>query len=134
MLTTEQIQKIITENEHLRIQLNEVNEILALREEEIEILKQHGDDITALRSQLELQLIQTQSLENTIAKKQQQVLGGVNRERELEDELIDAANLLKEYSELKQKYTHIVVQITDLENRVEELTKRNELLQNQLSK
>jgi chromosome segregation ATPase len=134
MLTTEQIQKIITENEHLRIQLNEVNEILALREEEIEILKQHGDDIAALRSQLELQLIQTQSLENTIAKKQQQVLGGANREKELEDELIDASLLLKEYAELKQKYTHIVVQITDLENRVEELTKRNELLQNQLSK
>lgn len=134
MLSNEQIQKILSENDHLRVQLNEANEILALREEEIEILKQNDADIAELRSQMEGQLNQAHSLQNIIGQKQQQAFGAAKREQELEDELIDAAKLLHQYSDLKQQYTHLVTKVNDLEERLAEMNKRNEILQNLVNK
>jgi hypothetical protein len=134
MLSQEQINKLISENDYLRVQLKEANEILALREEEIEILEQNAGDITKLRSQLELQLNHEQSLQNIIATKQQQAVGAANRERDLEDELIDASKLLKQYSELQQQYTHLLIQNKDLEERLLEMNKRNEELKKHFSK
>jgi chaperonin cofactor prefoldin len=134
MLSQEQINKLISENDYLRVQLKEANEILALREEEIEILEQNAADITELRSQLDVQLTHTQSLQNIIGTKQQQAVGAANRERELEDELIDASKLLKQYSELQQQYTHILIQVKDLEERLVEMNKRNAELEKQLAK
>ncbi|MBP6431852.1 MAG: hypothetical protein KA319_08805 [Ferruginibacter sp.] len=134
MLSQEQINKLISENDYLRVQLKEANEILTLREEEIEILEQNAADITELRSQLEVQLTHTQSLQNIIGTKQQQAIGAANRERELEDELIDASKLLKQYSELQQQYTHILIQVKDLEERLIEMNKRNAELEKQLTK
>jgi hypothetical protein len=129
MLTEEQIKKIISENDYLRVQLKEANEILALREEEIEILTSTANDTVQLRSQLEMQGIQAQSLQENITKKQQQALGAANREKELEDELVDASKLLKQFAEMQQKYTHLVIQNKDLEERLVEMNKRNETLQ-----
>jgi chromosome segregation ATPase len=134
MLSQEQINKLISENEYLRVQLKELNEMLALREEEIEILEQNAGDITKLRSQLELQLNHEQSLHNIITTKQQQAVGAANRERDLEDELIDASKLLKQYGELQQQYTHLLIQNKDLEERLLEMNKRNEELKKQFSK
>lgn len=132
MLTQEQIKKLISENDYLRVQLKEANEMLALREEEIEILEQNAGDIAKLRSQLELQLNHEQSLQNIIANKQQQAAGAANRERDLEDELIDASKLLKQYSALQQQYTHLLIQNKDLEERLLEMNKRNEALRSSL--
>jgi predicted nucleic acid-binding Zn-ribbon protein len=133
MLSQEQINKIISENEYLRVQLRDANEMLALREEEIEILQQKTTDIAELRSKLEGELIHAQSLQNVIGKKQQQALGAANREKELEDELIDAAKLLKQNSLLQQQYTQLIVQIKDLEERLIEMNKRNEELEKKLN-
>jgi hypothetical protein len=132
MLSQEQINKLISENDYLRVQLKEANEMLALREEEIEILEQNAGDITVLRSQLELQLNHEQSLQNIITTKQQQAVGAANRERDLEEELIDASKLLKQYSELQQQYTHLLIQNKDLEERLLEMNKRNEALKSSL--
>jgi hypothetical protein len=134
MLTQEQLNKIISENEYLRVQLKEANEMLTLREEEIEILEQNAADITQLRSHLEIEQLNSQSLQNTIHTKQQQALGAANRERDLEDELVDAAKLLKEYSELQQKYTYILIQVKDLEEQLLAVNKRNEELVKMLQK
>ena len=134
MLTNEQIQKILSENDHLRVQLNEANEILALREEEIEILKQNDTDIAELRSQMEGQLNQAHSLQNIIGQKQKQAFGAAKREQELEDELIDASKLLHKYSDLKQHYTHLSIKINDLEEQLVVMNKRNETLENLLNK
>jgi predicted nucleic acid-binding Zn-ribbon protein len=128
MLTEEQIQKIISENDYLRVQLKEANEMLVLREEEIEILVKSATDTSELRSQLEMQLIQVQSLQNSIGQKQQQAVGAANREKDLEDELVDASKLLRQYSELQQKYTQLLIQNKDVEERLIEMNRRNEEL------
>ncbi|MBL0145344.1 MAG: hypothetical protein IPP48_05915 [Chitinophagaceae bacterium] len=132
MLTEQQIKQLMPENESLRVQLNEANEILTLREEEIEILKQNAFDITELRSDMDGKLNQLQSLQNIIGQKQQEAQGAANREKELEDELIDAAKLLRQYSELKQQYTYLTTQLLDLEARLTEMNKRNAALEQKL--
>ncbi len=128
MLSQEQINKLISENEFLHVQLKELNEMLALREEEIEILTSSANDTTQLRSQLELQDVEKKSLQDSITQKQQQAQGAANREKDLEDELVDASNLLKEYAALQQKYTHLLIQNKDVEERLAFMNKRNDEL------
>ena len=41
------------------------------------------------------------SLQDSITQKQQQAQGTANREKDLEDELADTSNLLKEYTALQ---------------------------------
>jgi DNA repair exonuclease SbcCD ATPase subunit len=125
MLTPDQIQKIISENDYLRVQLKELNEILSLREEEIQILTQNAFDITELRSQLDGQQQGISTLQNHLTKKEQQALGAANREQDLEKELIDASKLLQDYHKLKQNYAYILTQVNDLEERLVEMNKRN---------
>jgi DNA repair exonuclease SbcCD ATPase subunit len=125
MLTPDQIKKIIAENDSLRVQLQEANEMLNLREEEIQILTQNAFDITELRSQLDGQQQGISTLQSHLTEKEQQALGAANREHELENELIDASKLLQDYCKLKQNYAYILTQVNDLEDRLVEMNKRN---------
>ena len=56
MLSEEQIKKLISVNESLQVQLDDVNAILVEREKELDILKKEHAETTALRSKLDGQL------------------------------------------------------------------------------
>ena len=70
MLSEDQVKKIISANESLQVQLADVNAILAAREHEIEFLSAELAESTTLRSKLDGQLDQIESIQNQIYKKQ----------------------------------------------------------------
>ena len=125
MQTPDEIKKIIAENDSLKVQLQELNEILSIREEEIQILNQNVADIAVLRSQIDGQQQGINSLKNHLTKKELQAIGAYSREQDLEKELVDASKLLQDYGKLKQDYAYILTQVNDLEDRVVEMNKRN---------
>ena len=61
---------IIEENETLQAQVKELEEILALQEEELELLREEAAETTALRSQLDLRLEELVSMQNLLGKQQ----------------------------------------------------------------
>ena len=129
MLSAEQIQQLITENESLQVQVNDLNYILAEREQEIAELKQNNTTDAELRSMIDMQLDELHLMQNRIGKQQQLAAGAEEREFELQQELTQAAKLQQQYSELFQQYTYINTQLDDVQQELIKVKKRNGMLQ-----
>lgn len=129
MLNEQQIQHLIKENEALHKQVKELEEILALREEELEMLRQQAAETTALRSQLDLRLEEMVSMQNIIGQQQRKTAGALQRELELQDELTDSIQLLHQQKEVKQQYIYASTQLEDLQEELAALKKKNSTLQ-----
>jgi len=129
MLSQEQLMQVISENESLRVQLEELNHIISLREEELGILKEDAATASELRSMLDLQLDELHTMQNYIGKKNQQAEGAAEREFELEQELTGVAKLQQQYNELVQQYTYAQAQLFDIQTQLSEMSKKNRLLE-----
>ena len=129
MLSSEQVQQIMTENERLQVELEAVNYILAQREQEIALLRANTTEDAALRSMLDMQLEELQLMQNRIGKHQRLAAGAEEREFELQQELTQAAKLQQQYNELFQQYTYINTQLDDVQQELAKLKKRNNMLQ-----
>ncbi len=114
MLSEEQIKKIVSANESLQVQLEDANRMLAAREEEIEFLNAELAESTALRSELDGQQAQIDSIQNQLGQKQQAAKGAEEREFELHQELTGMALLNKQYNELIQDYAYLQSQYKDI--------------------
>jgi chromosome segregation ATPase len=129
MLSEEQIKKIISANESLQVQLADANAMLAAREQEIDYLSTELAEATALRSKLDGQLDEIESMRNSLGQKQQAAKGAEEREIELQQELTGMAGLNKEYSELLQDYAYLQSQFKDIQAQLTALKQRNAQLE-----
>lgn len=129
MLSEEQIRKIISANESLLVQLEDVNAVLKAREQEIDFLHTELAEATALRSKLDGQMAEIESIQTRLGEKQQAVRGAEEREIELHQELTEMAVLNKQYNELLQDYAFLQSQYKDTLAQLSALNERNFQLQ-----
>lgn len=129
MLSPEQIQQLIVENESLQAQLQEVNYILEIKEEELAEFKKIASAATEMRSLLDTRLDELQLMQNRIGKQQQQAEGAIDRELELQQELTQAIQLQHQYNDLFQQYTYVNTQLTDIQEELAAVKKKNKMLQ-----
>jgi len=129
MLSEDHIKQLISENEFLQVQLEEVNGILADREKELEELRAAQSEATRLRSLLDTRLDELHSMQNIIGEQEQQVMGAEEREIQLQKELTEAVRLQHQYNELVGHYAYIQAQLEDVQTRLTELNTRNLELQ-----
>ena len=113
MLSEEQVKKLISANESLQVQLDDLNAILASREQEIAILIAELDDTTALRSKLD----------------GQQATGAGERAFELHQELSEISSLNKQYNDLLQDYAYLQSRYKDVQAQLTAMSERNFELQ-----
>ena len=118
MLSAEQIKQIISANESLRVLLADANAMLVAREEEIEFLAAELADSVALRSKIDGQQDEIESIRNRLGEKQQASKGAEEREDELQRELTKMATLNKYYSELLQDYAYLQSQFKDIQSQL----------------
>lgn len=129
MLSEEQVKKIISSNESLQVQLADANAMLVARKEEIDLLSTELAESTALRSKLDGQLAEIDSIQAQLNKKQQAVKGAEERELELHQELTEMAQLNKKYNELVQDYAYLQSQFKDILAQFTILQQRNTQLE-----
>jgi chromosome segregation ATPase len=129
MLSEEQIKKLISANDSLKVQLADANDMLASREQEIEFLHNELADATALRSRLDGQQDELNSIQNRLGEKQQAAKGAEEREFELHQELTAMAVLNKDYSMLLQDYAYLQRRFNDIQSQLISLEERNAQLQ-----
>lgn len=118
MLSEEQIKRIISANESLQLQLADAHAMLAARQEEIDFLNNELAESTALRSKLDGQQAQIESIQDQLGQKQQAAKGAEEREFELHQELTGMALLNKQYSELLQDYAYLQSQFKDMQSQL----------------
>lgn len=129
MLSTQQIQQLLSENERLQSQLGETNEILNLREEELVILRAKAAEAAVLQSQLDLQLEELVTMQNYIGRQQQKVAGAEERELELQQEITATIPVQHQYTDLLQQYTYLTTQLEDVKTELAAVKKKNSMFQ-----
>jgi len=123
------MQQLMAENERLQVELQDLNFILAQREQEIAELKANTASDAELRSLLDIQYDELQLMQNRIGKHQQKAAGAEERELELQQELTQAVHLEHQYSDLMRQYTYINTQLEDVQAELAKVKKRNSMLQ-----
>lgn len=120
MLSEKQLQQIISENEFLQVQLADANEMLSLREKELEMLRATALQATELKSTIENNLEELSYLQHLLGKNQQKLEGSGKREAAMEEELLLGIRMEKEYYNLKEKLNSSSAQIEDISQQLNE--------------
>ena len=129
MLSEEQIRKLIAANDSLQVQLSDANAMLASRNSEIEFLHTELSEATALRSRLEGQQDELDSMQNRLNEKQLTAKAAEQRGFELHQELAGIAELNKDYNMLLQDYAYLQSQYKDILAQLASVQERNMQLQ-----
>jgi chromosome segregation ATPase len=129
MFTEEQIKRLVSVNDSLQVQIEDLNMVLTEREKELEILKKNLADAIAMQSKQEGQLAEIESIQDKLGQKQKQAIGAEERELELKQELNEAARVQVKYDELAQQYAYLQTQYEDVRMQLAEVNQRNYQLQ-----
>ena len=122
MLSTDEIQQLKSENELLQIQLQDITEMINIREEELAILRKKASYTVLLQSTLDGNLEEISQMQHIIGEQQRKMAGATKREVAMENEIIQSLDMEKEFYTIKDKYESARTAITDLDNELAETT------------
>ena len=114
MVSADTLKKLISENEFLQVQLQDVNEMIAIREEELGILRDKAKKAIETKSQLESVYEEITYMQNLIGKQQQKAEGAASREMSMEDEMLESMRLEKEYYTIRDQYQSASTALNDI--------------------
>ena len=120
MLSTDEIQQLKSENELLRIQLQDITEMISIRDEEVEILRKKAAFGIMLQSTLEGNLNEISQMQHNLGEQQRKVAGAARREASMENEIIQSIEMEKEFYTIREKYESSRAAILDLDNELAE--------------
>lgn len=120
MISTDEIQQLKSENELLQLQLQDITEMINIREEEVDILRKKAAYSVLLQSTLDGNLEQITQMQNIIGEKQRKIAGSEKREAAMEDEIIQQIGMEKEFYDIRDKYESSKAAINDLDNELAE--------------
>lgn len=72
----------------MQAQLNDLEYLIEMREDELRMLRNSTDSLTAFRSQLETSMLEREEMERKISEFQQKYHAILNREEAMENELV----------------------------------------------
>lgn len=125
MLTADQVRKLISDNELLQVQLADVNEVLAIREEELELLRARSGKMVELQSTLDNNLEEFSYMQHVIGKHQVNAEKASRREAEMEKELLEGIRMEKEYYFIRDKYNSTSTALLDVNQQLSEIPLMN---------
>lgn len=125
MLSEEQIKRLVSNNDSLQVQIADLNIVLAEKEDELDKLRTELSKSTFLRSQMDGQLAEIESIQDKLGQNQMQARGAEERELELKQELNEAGKMAPKYDALAQQYAYLQSQHEDLKAQLLEVNKRN---------
>ena len=109
----------------LQLQLQEANELLEIKEEELELLRQQQDKWRNMKSQLDSKELYEITQRQSIDEAKQQATGALKREKEMAAELEDTLSIYGLYSQLQERCQHASIQLEDSLQLIESLKKEN---------
>jgi hypothetical protein len=121
--------RAVSARDMLQGELNETLELLALREEQIEIQRQKLSKMAQLQSQLDNMKYEVEFLQNELDEQQQKTGGQRLREMELMQELQMGDSKIKQYGSLPEQVASLQTQVKLLRQEADEMAAlNNELL------
>jgi hypothetical protein len=112
----------------LQLQLKEANELLEVKEEELELLRKQQDKWRNMKSQLDSKALYEITQRQSIDEARQQAIGAQKREQEMAAELEDTLSIYGMFSQLQERFQYTSIQLEDCLQLVETLKKENSRL------
>ena len=121
--------RAVSARDMLQGQLNETLELLALRDEQIDIQRQKLSKMAQLQSQLDNMQYEIEFLQNELDEQRQKAGGQRQREMELMEELQMGDSKIKQYGSLPEQVASLQTQVKLLRQEADEMAAlNNELL------
>lgn len=121
--------RMVSAKDMLQGQLDETLELLALRDEQIDIQRQKLSKMAQLQSQLDNMQYEIEFLQNELDEQRQKAGGQRQREMELMEELQMGDSKIKQYGSLPEQVASLQTQVKLLKQEADEMAAlNNELL------
>jgi predicted nucleic acid-binding Zn-ribbon protein len=106
----------------LRHNVQDLETLLAIREEELEEWRAKTGTIASLYSRIETQLLAMEQMQLRIGEEMQEKQGALRREAALENELIQGIETEKAYYALQTAVEHLSAELKHVQDQLNELT------------
>jgi DNA repair exonuclease SbcCD ATPase subunit len=103
MLSEDIIQQLKTENALLHVQLYDLDELIRIREEELEILRKKAAQVAALQSNLDENIFQLEQMQLFLGDQAREVAGANRREQSMETEMLESLQMEKDFYNLSDQ-------------------------------
>jgi len=120
MLSEKQLDILRSENELLQIQLDDVNQMIQIREEELELLRNRAREAAAMQSQLDQNLHEFEQMQLHLGKCQQKNSGQSERLEALENELYQSIKEQLDAAETVKHFNSMEANLIDTSNELQE--------------
>lgn len=128
-ISPDDYRRIVVARDMLQGELNETLELLALRDEQIEVQRQKLSRMAQLQSQLDNMQYEVQFLQDELDEQRQKAGGQRQREMELMEELQFGDSKIKQYGSLQEQVVSLQTQVALLKREADEMAAlNNELL------
>ncbi|MEO8771319.1 MAG: hypothetical protein ABI402_14585 [Ferruginibacter sp.] len=114
MLSENLLQLLKSENELLQIQLQDVNDMIKVREEELDILRKTAAHAVELQSRLDINLDEFYQMQDHIGNQQDYAEGASRREASLESELLQSIEMETEFYNIRDELASNKAALTDI--------------------
>lgn len=121
MLSDNLLQHLRSENELLKIQLQDVNDMISVREAELEILRKTAAHAVLLQSRLDMNLDEFYQMQDHIGNQQEYAEGAAKREASLESELLQAIDMETEFYNLKDQFESTKAALDDVNQEMNQM-------------
>ena len=121
MTQDKQQEELRSENELLRLQLGELNELISIREEELDLLRVTAAKAVEMQSRLNLNLDEFYYLQDQLGIQQQKREGAEQRENALEQELVQSIEMETAFYNMRDELASSRAAFDDLLSEAEKL-------------
>lgn len=125
-MSNDQVQELRSENELLRIQLNDLNELISIREEELGILRRKAGKAAEYQSKLENTLLEMDYLQSELGRQLQETAGAGRRATAYEEEILEGIRMEKEFYSIRDKYNSLQAELADLQQEASSIRNLNQ--------
>ena len=120
MLSQKQIQQLRGENELLLLQLEDANELIKQRDQELEELRNIASNDIQLQSHLDISLLELEQMQNNMGEKQQESEGVSLRMEELEKDLYNSIKIENKYNNMLDEHISLQANLLDTNNELDQ--------------
>ena len=122
MVSDTLIRQLKSENDQLQIELKDVNEMIKVREEELELLRKTAAYAVELQSRLDVNMDEIYQMQDRIGEEQRKAAGAAKREASLESELLASIEMETELYNMKDSFASTKAALADINNEVSKMS------------
>lgn len=117
-------QGLLSENELLKIQLNDLEYLIHTREEELELLRKQAADAIKMKSLMEIRLLDIEQMQNNMSEAIRREEAGKLREANLDKEIKEILDFESQYADLFRRLKVAQNELHYLSNELDEANRQ----------